>query len=127
MERNIYFIWCGQKKRRDAGVGMLIKKCREITFDELDIIEPRIMAMNMQIKDFSIRLTNVYSPTNCRGSDNQKYIIYRTIRKTCNEKSIHQKLIVTKDFNATTSISLKNCYFDGKQVLEDDVCNDNGF
>ena len=28
------FIWCGQKKRRDAGVGVLIKKCREITFDE---------------------------------------------------------------------------------------------
>ena len=60
--------------------------------------------MNMQIKGFSIRLTNVYSPTNCCGSDNQKDVFYRTIRKACNEKSIHQKLIVTGDFNATTSI-----------------------
>ena len=121
------FIWCGQKKRRDAGVGVLIKKCREITFDEPDIIDPRIMAVNMQIKGFSIRLINVYSPTNCSGSDNQKDVFYRTIRKACNKKSVHQKLIVTGDFNATTSISLKNCCFDGKQVLEDDLCNDNGF
>ena len=30
------------------------------------------------------------------------------------------------DFNATTSISLKRCYFDGKQVMEDNICNDNG-
>ena len=63
------FLWCGQKKRRDAGVGILIKQCNKITFDDPfddpDITDPRIMAMNIQIRGFNIRLVNVYAPTNC--------------------------------------------------------------
>jgi len=49
-----FFLWCGQKKRRDAGVGILIKKCKEISFNDPDILDPRLMAMNIEVKGFKI-------------------------------------------------------------------------
>ena len=48
-------LWCGQKKRRSAGVGILIKKCPEICYDDPDF--------NINFRRFSIRLVNVYAPT----------------------------------------------------------------
>lgn len=120
------FLWCGQKRRRDAGVGILIKQCDDITFEDPDIMDPRLMAINIQVKGFSIRLINVYAPTNCNGSDNQKDIFYRMTKKACTKNLKHQKVIVTGDFNATSSISLKQCCFDGRQIIDDNICNDNG-
>ena len=87
-----FFLWCGQKRRRDAGVGILIKKCKEISFDDPDILDPRLMAMNMQVKGFKIRLINAYSPTNCNGSDNQKDLFYRMIKKACTKKAPTSKV-----------------------------------
>ena len=46
---------------------MLIKKCKEITFEEPDIMDARLMAMNIRIRGFNIRIINAYSPTNCGG------------------------------------------------------------
>ena len=120
------FYWYGQKIRRNAGVGILIKKCKDIQFDEPDICDPRIMALNIKVKGFSIRLVNVYSHTNCDGSDNQKDTSYRLLKKASIKQHKHQKLLVCGDFNATTAVSLKQSYFDGKQIIEDPICNDNG-
>ena len=120
------FYWYGQKIRRNAGVGVLIKKCKDIQFDEPDICDPRIMALNIKVKGFSIRLVNVYSHTNCDGSDNQKDTFYRLLKKASIKQHKHQKLLVCGDFNATTAVSLKQSYFDGKQIIEDPICNDNG-
>ena len=75
------FYWRGKKKRYNAGVGVLIKKSKEIQFDEPDICDPRIMALNIKVKGLSIRLVNVYSHTNCDGSDNQKDTFYRLLKK----------------------------------------------
>ena len=111
------FHWCGKKKRRDAGVGILIKESKDITIEEPDINDPRIMAMNIQINGFNIRLVNAYAPTNCDGSDNQKDTFYRLLKKACTKQHKHQKLLVAGDFNATTSISMKQCYFDGKKIV----------
>ena len=121
------FLWCGRKKRRDAGVGVLIKLCKSITFEDPDFSDPRLMALNIEINGFKIRLVNCYAPTNCDGTDHQKDLFYRMLRKASKKQYKHQKLIVNGDFNATTSVSLKQCYFDGKKVIEDDLCNDNGF
>ena len=110
------FVWSGHKKRRDAGVGILIKICDDISFEEPDFSNPRLMALNIQVNGFRIRLVNAYAPTNCDGSDTQKDIFYRMLRKACKKQYQHQKLIVNGDFNATTSVSLKQCYFDGKKL-----------
>ena len=120
------FIWCGKKRRRDAGVGVLIKQCEEVTFEDPDTLDPRIMTINIQVKGYKIRLINGYAPTNCNGTEQQKDIFYRMVRKACNKNLKHQKVIVAGDFNATTSVSLKYCCFDGKQVVDDSICNDNG-
>ena len=76
---------CGVEKRnrRDAGVGILIKQCQEITFEDPDIADPRMMAMNIKVKGFNIRLVNGYAPTNCYGTDNQKDTFYRMAKKAC--------------------------------------------
>ena len=66
------FIWSGPKRRRDNGVGFLVKKDKNITIAEPDTQDPQLIAMNINLYGFKIRLVNVYSPTNIDGSQNQK-------------------------------------------------------
>ena len=56
------FMWCGQKKRRDAGVGLLIKIDHQIIIEEPDFNTPRVMAVNLNIFGYNIRLVIGYSP-----------------------------------------------------------------
>ena len=37
-----------------------------------------------------------------------------------------KKMLVNGDFNATTEIATKQCFFDGQDLVSDSVCNDNG-
>ena len=120
------FFWSGPKQRRDAGVGILIKQCKDITHEDPDILDPRIIAMNITIKGYSIRLVNAYAPTNCDGSDSTKDAFYRMLGKASKKQQKNQKLVINGDFNATTSISTKLCYYDGRSIVEDSLCNDNG-
>ena len=83
------------------------------------------MALIMTINGFKLQWVNGYAPTDCDGTENQKNEFYRTLRKAC-EREKKQKIIITGDFNATTSVSLSQSYFDGNQVIIDPICNDNG-
>ena len=120
------FHWIGMKKRREHGVGVLIKHDKDIEVSEPDIIDHRIIAFNIKIFGFSIRLVNAYAPTESAGSLLQKDNFYRSIKKACCKRNKHQKLILTGDFNATTSVSLQKSNFDGSQIITDEICNDNG-
>jgi len=82
--------------------------------------------MNLVIHGFNLRVVNVYSPTDSDDSENKKDIFYRLLKKAAVKQEKHQKLIVTGDFNATTSIAYKNCNFDGKTFIPDEKCNGNG-
>ena len=66
------FHWCGQKRRRDAGVGILIRVHPDIEINYPDVLDPRMMAINLKIHGFNVRIINVYSPTNSDGSEYQK-------------------------------------------------------
>ena len=120
------FMWCGKKKKREAGVGFLIKIGHGIDYSEPDICSPRVLAIDMKIHGFKIRMVNVYSPTNSDGSQNQKDEFYRLVRKACIKNNKHQKLIVAGDFNAQTSVALRKCNFDECSIVQDNDCNDNG-
>ena len=120
------FFWFGQKKRRDAGVGIMIRKCNGLYFDEPDFTEPRIMGLNIHIRGFKLRVITAYAPTNCDESTHLKDSFYRQLRKACVKQHKHQKVIVCGDFNATTAVSLKQTFYDGKSSIEDPICNDNG-
>jgi exonuclease III len=111
------FHWCGQKRRREAGVGILVRIHPEIEISNPDINNPRVMAINIKIHGFNLRVINGYAPTNCDGSENQKQTFYRLLKEACTKNQKHQKLIILGDFNATTSIAkYKSCY-DGIKVI----------
>ena len=93
---------------------------------EPDVQDPRIIATNVIINGFKIRLVNAYSPTNTDGSIAQKDDFYRKLRKACINKERNFKLVVAGDFNAITSIVLRQSFFDGKKFVEDESSNDNG-
>ena len=119
--------WCGNKKRRDAEVGILVRKTADFSIDKPDVAEPRLIAMNINAKGFSVRLVIGYAPTNCDGTDNQKDSFYRSLKKACVKQQKQQKLVVYGQFNATTSVALQQCYFDRSHVFFNDLlCNDNG-
>ena len=120
------FHWCGRKKRREAGVGILIKVDSQIEISDPDIQDARVMAMNIRIYGFNLRIINVYSPTDIGGSPNEKDNFYRMINKACSKTEKHQKLVVIGDFNAETSLATKKCNFDGQIIIPDDKFNDNG-
>ena len=120
------FIWCGPKKRRKSGVGIIIRVDKEIEFNDPDVEEQRLMAMNVKVGGFNIRLVNAYSPTET-GCESAKNNFYRSLRKAAVKHEKHQKMIILGDFNAKTSTAYWKSEFDGVQLVHDDDCNDNGY
>ena len=118
--------WCGQKQRREAGVGILIKVHSAIEINSPDINNYRIMAINLKIYGFNIRVVNGYSPTETGGSDSQKDVFYRNLKAACAKTHKHQKLITVGDFNATTHVATYKSGYDGNKIIEDPNCNENG-
>jgi len=114
------------KKRRTAGVGILIKVDNDIKINDPDVLDPRVIATNLTIHGFNIRIVNVYSPTETDISDSKKDDFYRLLRKACQKTVKRQKLIVAGDFNAKTDLALKKCCYDGKIIVQDENCNANG-
>ena len=58
------FFWCGQKKRRDYGVGILVKVDPRIIVTEPDFNTPRVMAINLTMFGFNHNRLLTYK---CRG------------------------------------------------------------
>ena len=95
----------------DLSVGFLVKVDKHIAASEPDTKDPRIISMNINVHGFKTRLINVYSPTNTDGTPAQKDDFYRKIRKACISTEKNHKLIVAGDFNAITSVVLRNSVF----------------
>ena len=66
------FHWSGYKRKREAGVGILIKVDNYIEIDNPDFTEPRVMGINLKVHGFNLRVVNIYSPTDCDGMEEQK-------------------------------------------------------
>ena len=120
------FLWCGKKKRRDAGVGFLIRIDPRIKFDEIETSNPRVISISVNIYGFKAQIVNAYAPTNIDGTANQKNEFYRLVKKACIPKSKKHKLILVGDFNAETALSEKMCQFNYESVIADEKCNENG-
>ena len=76
-----HFYWCGQKKRRDCGVGILVKADPRIVLTEPDFNTPRVMAINLTVSGFKMRVIIAYSPTNVEDNDNKKDEFYKSLKK----------------------------------------------
>ena len=119
-------MWSGPKRRREAGVAFLIKVEQGISYSKPDVEDPRLIAMNITIHGFKLRIVNLYSPTDTDGSAQQKDVFYRKVRKSCESLQKNHKLLVCGDFNAITSVVLSNTCYNGTNIVEDKKCNDNG-
>ena len=102
------FHWSGYKKKRQAGVGILIRTHKDIEISSPEITDPRIMSIDVKIHGFNIKIVNGYAPTEADGTDQQKLLFYSTLNKALVKTQKKQKLIVVGDFNATTSIRKKD-------------------
>ena len=98
------FHWSGYKRKREAGVGILIRSDKNIQIENPDYNDPRVMGINLKVHGFNLRVVNVYSPTDCDGTDEQKQKFYSDIYKASKTSQNHQKLIITGDFNATQGL-----------------------
>ena len=58
----------------------MIKHDKDIEVSELDFIDHRIIALNIKIFGFSIRLVNAYVPTESARSLLQKDNFYRSLK-----------------------------------------------
>ena len=82
-------MWHEKEKR--SWVGILIKCDKDITIDGSDYEDPRIIAFNMKIYGFNIRMVNVYAPTESGGRVTQKDAFYRSLNKACTKTEKHQR------------------------------------
>ena len=121
-----HFYWCGQKKRRDYGVGILVKIDPKIVITEPDFNTPRVMAINLTISGFKVRVIIAYSPTNAEDNDNKKDEFYKSLKKASENIGKNRQLIFTGDFNAETSVVLEKTEFNSIDIFEDGICNNNG-
>ena len=94
-------MWSGPKRRRETGVAFLIKVESGITYSKPDVEDPRLIAMNITVHGFKLRIVNVYSPTDTDGTAQQKDEFYRKVRKSCESLQKNYKLLVCGDFNVT--------------------------
>ena len=120
------FHWSGYKQKREAGVGILIKIDPDIEITNPDFNEPRVMGISLKVHGFNLRIVNVYSPTDCDGTDEQKRKFYSDVKKASKTIDKHQKLLIAGDFNASTGVARYKSNFDGKRVISDNNFNDNG-
>ena len=120
------FYWCGQKKRRDYGVGILVKVNPRIIITEPDFNTPRVMAINLTMFGFKIRVIIAYSPTNVEENINKKDEFYRDLKKASESVGKNRQLVFTGDFNAETAVVLGKTEFNSTVTVEDSICNDNG-
>ena len=120
------FHWSGYKKKREAGVGILIRVHPDIEINTPNVATPRLIAIDIKVHGFNLRVVNCYAPTQVNSTDAQKQLFYAELNKAVAKTEKHQKLLVLGDFNATTALSERHSFFDGIKISTDNKSNDNG-
>ena len=69
------FHWSGYKKKRQAGVGILVRIHNDIEISSPDFTDPRVMAMDVKIYGFNVRIVNGYAPTEADGAT-KAYVLF---------------------------------------------------
>ena len=84
------------------------------------------MGINLNIHSFKLRVIIGYSPTNVEENLHKKEEFYRNLKKASNDVGKHRKIIFAGDFNAETAVVLEKTNYNGKTIVDDNICNDNG-
>ena len=123
---NVY--WSGMKAKHIYGVGIAVKKSPNVNINGVINISPRLMAIDLMMMGFKLRIVSAYAPTEAKSLATKKSF-YRELNQICQvDLDKNRKLIIQGDFNATTSICNKHSSFDGhtKYIHHDETFNENG-
>ena len=93
---------------------------------ETSASDHQIIAINLKIHGFNIRLVNVYSLIESDSSENKKDSFSRLLNKAYQKQEKHEKQLAVTNFNAKSSLTFKKSCYDGTNVIPDDDCNNNG-
>lgn len=85
----------------------------------------RAIPINLKIREFNIRLVNVYSLAETDSSKNKRDSIYRLLDKVCQKHEKHKQFTVAGDFNGKTSLAFEKCCQNETDAIPNDDCNNN--
>ena len=108
--------------KKHAGVGVLIRKDRNISASDPDFNDPRIIGLDIEVYGFRFSLLTHIHPLMLIDPTTRRMSFTENSKRQLHAKGKDTKLVVVGDFNAQISI----VYFDGIIVVEDSRCNDNG-
>jgi exonuclease III len=114
------FHWSGYAKKREAGVGILIRSCKDIVIEEVNYINPTLLTAAVIFYVYRLKVIVAYAPPNCENDvgtrEQQNNAFYADLHKVTVHDTKHQKLVILADMNATTDLSLKLTKFDGNET-----------
>ena len=116
--------WCGLKRIRQQGVGLVIRIDPNVIIREVNYIGSRLISAYIEIYGCKTKIISIYAPTN-NSAETTKHAFYRDLCNQLNTNK-HEKLIILGDFNATTSAVKQHACIRSSSVLIDIISNDNG-
>lgn len=92
--------WCGRKRLCREGVALVIRIDPKVTIHEVSYIGPRLISASIEVYGCKTKVIAVYAPTE-ESAESSKDSFYHELCKHLTTLK-HEKLIVLRDFNATT-------------------------
>ena len=117
------FYWCGLKRYRRNGVAIAIRDSPDIVLDSIHNVSDRLMAADITVRGFKLRIISCYAPTRDGSSLTIKEIFYRNLVKLSKTEDRNRKILIQGDFNAEMKICREHSCFDGRISTSDEGLN----
>ena len=117
------FYWCGMKRYRRNGVAIAIRNCSDIVLDSIHNVNDRLMAADITVHGFKLRIISCYAPTLDGSALTTKEIFYRNLVKLSKTDDKDRKVLIQGDFNAEMNICREHSCFDGRTTTSDEGLN----
>ena len=115
------FYWSGLRRHKKHGVAIAIRKCNYITIESIHNINARIMAIDLMVRGFKVRVISCYAPT-LYTSLSTKQSFYKDL-SMLSKADGKRKVIIQGDFNAEFQISRTHSCFDGSRSNSEEGMN----
>lgn len=121
------FHWSGFERKREYGVGLLIRKSPFIQVENVNSHGPRHISASIVIKGCKVFVISAYAPTET-ATASAKSAFYCELNKIIKSRPQNSQLITVGDFNATAQAASSYTRFRGSTyVTGDDLkSNENG-
>lgn len=87
------------------------------------ITNPRVIATNVDVEYFSIRVISAYIPTNIDPSREKKELFYHQLERAIKQNKKNRQLLLGCDMNAVSAAAKTRTYFDGSTLITNEDTN----